>query len=432
MNVLERRRLHTLNPNMDYSETILQELANYVLPANMVDLYAPDILAEIRSSIAEFSSLFGRYNTKRIQRILINDDPLVGKRAPKIKADQEIWAQVRKDKPDVDMVVSRIRAMEPGRGRVSAFLALRKMIEKAPEKVREAIDALATDPALADTDLREWARISQQEIKIMNGVDPAEVLRESASDREVVFHKDRVFDTTMPLFFECRAVTKIGLVEIETQISPMWFTEIFGDAMALVNSETFHTNLVLEKQVEGLHPDGSQHFEHFPFTGETTGDGSGAFQHNYWASVKRPFYASGKVEQVTDNQPVYVDQSMSFARFAHTFTHARYDVGGQPMPESVRGVFFGFGHADPMLLVRKAGNLGVGDFQISPRINPHTGEKANTVFFGTFFGKLQGDEDSGQIHMNKRSVHCDKDGRLDYLGDGTMAPDSFRPDDWPS
>ena len=65
MNVLERRRLHTLNPNMDYSETILQELANYVLPANMVDLYAPDILAEIRSSIAEFSSLFGRYNTKR-------------------------------------------------------------------------------------------------------------------------------------------------------------------------------------------------------------------------------------------------------------------------------------------------------------------------------------------------------------------------------
>ncbi|QFT32213.1 hypothetical protein FIV00_17110 [Labrenzia sp. THAF82] len=430
MSLMEQLKTTPKAAPTDYAELILEELNNYVFPNEIRALYAPEIWAEIEASVKAFKDASGRYNTKRLRRILINDNPILGERDATIRADQEIWAKVRKANPDVDWVVNRIRDMKPGRGRVSALLALRKLIDREPDKVERALNSLATDTQLADTDLTEWARISLQEIALQRGGNSAEVLANSASDRPVHYTPGQVFDVTMPLYFECRAITKIGQVEIETQISPLWFTEIFGDAMAMVNAATFQNELVLEKQVEGLHPDGSMHYEHFPFAGETSEISPSVHRHNYWASVRRPFYASGKVEDVSNNQPVYAGMPMTFFRLAHTFTHERYAVAGQPMPESVRGIFFGFGHTDPLNLIKKAGNLGVGDFQISPRINPHTNEEANTIFFGTFFGKLQGLKETGEIALNARSVHCDAKGRLDYNGDGSMAPDPIRPDDW--
>jgi hypothetical protein len=414
----------------DYAELILDELNTYVFPKAMGGSYPPEIRAEIEASVAAFRDASGRYNTKRLRRILINDTPIAAPRGDDIRADQEIWSQVRKENPDVARIVQRIREMKPGRGRVSGLLALRKLMDRAPDTVESAIRSFATDPALNDTDLAEWARVSLQELAILRGAESGAVLADSASRRPVHYRPGQVFDVTMPLFFECRAITRIGLVEIETQISPLWFTEIFGDAMAMVNARTFHSALVLEKEVEGLHPDGSKHYEHFPFSGETTQISPSVHRHNYWATVQRPFYASGKVEEVTDGKPVYPSNSMTFFRLAHTFTNARYAVGDTPMPESVRGIFFGFGHAEPLQLIKKAGNLGVGDFQISPRINPHTGEEANTIFYGTFFGKLQGMAETGEIAMNARPSHCNVNGQHDYDGDGSMKPDPHRPDDW--
>jgi len=418
--------------NVDYAERILEELRTYTFPSHLAASYTPEIRREIEASIAAFQAASARYNKKRISRVLINDRPLpLGRtRSAEIKMDQRIWAQVRKAKPDIDFIEQQIRSLAPGRGRVSALIALRKLLDRAPERVEAFLKAIVESDSQADQDLAEWARISLQEIALMRGGDSAQVLSEAVSDRPVRYRTDQVFDLTMPLFFECRAITQVGKLEIETQISPLWFTEIFGDAMAMIRAQTFENRLVLEKEVAGLHPDGSPHFEHFPFFGETTELSPSVHRHNYWASVSRPFYASGKVEDVSGGQPVYTDNPMTFFRLAHTFTHARYAVEDQPMPESVRGIFFGFGHAEPQLLLKKAGNLGVGDFQISPYINPHTGEPANTIFFGTFFGKLQGLPETGEVALNQREVHCDQDGRLDYLGDGSMSPDPIRPNDW--
>jgi hypothetical protein len=39
------------------------------------------------------------------------------------------------------------------------------------------------------------------------------------------------------------------------------------------------------------------------------------------------------------------------------------------------------------------------------------------------------DED-GALVTNGRDVHCDVEGRLDYRGDGSLAPDPVRPGDW--
>jgi hypothetical protein len=418
--------------SIDYAERILDELGSYQFPPQLNSGYAPEIRREIDRSIAAFRSTAGVYNTKRIRRILINDKPLpIGRSTSEdVRLDQRVWAQVRRAKPDFDFIKNQIVALAPGRGRISALIALRKLIDRAPERVERFLTSLVQPNGTDDDDLVEWAKISLQEIALMRGEDSAKVLAEAVSSRAVKYHPGRPFDLTMPLFFECRAITRIGRMEIETQISPLWFTEIFGDAMAMIRAQSFKNRLVLEKEVSHLHPDESLHFEHFPFFGETDELSPSVHRHNYWASVRRPFYSSGKVEDVSETRPVYPGNPMTFFRLAHTFTHPRYAVDAQPMPESVRGIFFGFGHADPQLLLKKAGNLGVGDFQISPFLNPHTGEPANTTFFGTFFGKIQGLPETRQIAMNDRPVHCDAEGRLDYRGDGSMAPDPIRPDDW--
>jgi hypothetical protein len=105
-------------------------------------------------------------------------------------------------------------------------------------------------------------------------------------------------------------------------------------------------------------------------------------------------------------------------------------VNGKPIPESVRGIYYGYGHIKPSVLMERGLRMKVGDFQLCARTNPETGKRANTYFYGTFFGKMSDWDGDGKLDVNTRPVHCDESGRLDYLGDGTFAPDPVRPDDW--
>jgi hypothetical protein len=172
------------------------------------------------------------------------------------------------------------------------------------------------------------------------------------------------------------------------------------------------------------------HYEHFPFRGETTPLGGNLYLHNYWSEIRRPFYTSGTAEVVDEKHPVLVDVPMTFFRMAITSAPAAYRIDDQPLPESVRGIFFGFGHIEPRVLLARGGRIGVGDFQISSSVNPATGAAANTSYYGTFYGKLTDTDGDGRLVTNARDVHCDVEGRLDYHGDGSLAPDPVRPGDW--
>jgi hypothetical protein len=255
-------------------------------------------------------------------------------------------------------------------------------------------------------------------------------LAEPISERPFQRDEGACFSTTMPLVFQCHAYTKVGPVAWHTILSPEWFRVVFGDAMALVRRETFMTNLVLEKEVPGLHADGSMHYEHFPFSGTTNTLAKGVHHHNYWAQLYRPFYTSGHVEKVTEREPVIRGMPMTFARQAITFCPERYSERG-PTPESVRGTFFGYGQIDPVLLLKNRLAIRTGDFQLCARQNPETGAKANTYFYGTFHGKMSDLDGDGRLDVNTRPVHCDAEGRLDYLGDGQMVKDPVCPLDWP-
>jgi hypothetical protein len=234
----------------------------------------------------------------------------------------------------------------------------------------------------------------------------------------------------MPLIFQCNAMTTIAGVQHQVTISPTWFKTIFGDAMACIRQETFQSRLVLEKNVSGLHADGSPHFEHFPFGGTTTQLNSSLHLHNYWSQIFRPYYPSGRVESLRHEGDVIRNVPMTFSRVAVTAAYDKYAVNDVAMPESVRGIFFGYGHIPPQTLLMRGLRLRAGDFQISSRLNPETGKPANTYFYGTFFGKLTDTDADGQLVLNGRATHCDKDGALDYSGCGHMDKDPVAPLDW--
>jgi hypothetical protein len=382
---------------------------------------APCGTSEATSSTRSVRSTSSRYSPKVSQRAIHADVAL--------ERDQSVWGLVA-DYADscAATLISSIEQAPTERLQISGLLALQKVAHLDADRVAGFLAELASDKERVQ--LAEWARLHLNDLQVALGKAPFDILGEPVSSREFVYEPGRRFDTTMPLIFHCHAYTKIGPATVHTVVSPEWFRIIFGDAMALVRQQTYTTNLVLEKDVHGLHEDGSSHFEHFPFQGTTEELAPSVFKHNYWAQLSRPFYTSGRTEVVKDTKPVIRAMPMTFCRVACTFAPKRYWVNGKPIPESVRGIYYGYGHIKPSVLMERGLRMKVGDFQLCARTNPETGKRANTYFYGTFFGKMSDWDGDGKLDVNTRPVHCDESGRLDYLGDGTFAPDPVRPDDW--
>lgn len=423
----QERQLIQDHPPFGLADQLLNGLADYDFDLDSVQHYDATIRGEIAQGVADLRSIKNVQSKPSLResferskdKALHSDDPRL--------RDQAVWTLVASDSPDAPRIIADSMLTAPTQElKLSAMLALEKVAHKAPDLVTGVLDELARDAG--DVEIAEWAQLKLHEM-LSNVPGHQEVLNEAVSDRDFVYEKGRVFDTTMPLHFHCDAFTKVGPATLHTVVSPTWFGELFGQAMACVRTDTFNTNLVLEKDVPNLHPDGSAHYEHFPFQGTTTRVQKRVHRHNYWAQLYRPFYTSGRTELVTESKGVIRDMPMTFCRQAYTFTPARYEQDG-PIPESVRGIYFGYGHIKPSLLLKHGLRPQTGDFQLTSRNNPETGKRANTYFYGTFFGKMSDWDGDGKLDVNTRPVHCSAEGHLDYRGDGTMQPDPFFPEDW--
>jgi hypothetical protein len=411
----------------DIPTRMLAGLNNYTLDESILRRFKPETRTEIDAAIARMRQLFVKKTGVNISRIFSRDErDCVASHDP-IARDQALWSIVDSASDNLGIVIRSFETARNHHAELSALLALRKLAHHDVARASSFLQSVAGDQARID--MAEWAALALQEIHYEDE-GSAFVLGDPVAKRGWAHDPQNRFDVTMPLHFECIAVTRIGGATVRTVISPQWFSQIFGNAMALVRADTFQDQIILEKQVEGLHADGSMHYEHFPFTGETQALGGNLHLHNYWSEIRRPFYLSGTAEVVDEKHPVLVDVPMTFFRMAITSAPATYRLNDLPLPESVRGIFFGFGHVEPRVLMARGGKIGVGDFQISSSHNPATGEPANTSYYGTFYGKLTDTNDNGQLMSNARDVHCDHKGQLDYLGDGSMAPDPVRPDDW--
>jgi len=412
--------------NAGLAGRLLTSLSRYQFDFDSIKHYDPRVQAEIRDAVTDLRALAAPPTDElRVASpfcSLESDNPL--------ERDQAVWNLVASGDSRA-CLTALMRSIERSPNESTAVSALLALQQVAASDLPSALHFLQEVGAAnnSSVNLSEWARLVARELMAIHENNFG-LLDTPVSNRPVVHTANQRFDLTLPLLFQCRARTRIGGVTYETRISPTWFSRIFGDAMACIRADTFRSNLVLEKSVADLHEDGSAHFEHFPFTGTTEQLSSSLFYHNYWSQIYRPFYTSGKVELVTEQAPVLRAVPMTFARLAVTAAYQKYAVDDVPLPESVRGVFFGYGHIDPMALVKRGANLSAGDFQISSRNNPQTGKPANTQYWGTFYGKLSDTDGNGNLQMNSRPVHCDQGGHLDYAGDGKMSPDPVAPLDW--
>lgn len=414
--------------SLGLADRVLAEVSEYQFDITSVKSYASLIKQEITAGIEDLK----RVKDIKTQLRFWSRKPQLRDQAmyetEPVKRDQAVWNLASSNQAeDVKTLMASVRLAPSTQLAISALLALQKISHHDPHRVQGFLTDLATNHP--DIELSEWAKLHHLEMLASLSGDYT-YLHQPASTRAFKYVPGNIFDVTMPLIFNCQAYTKVGPTTLQTIISPSWFEEIFGQAMACLRQETFNTNLVLEKLVPQLHLDGSAHYEHFPFSGTTEELSNGVHHHNYWAQLYRPFYTSGQTEVVTSEQPVILDIPMTFCRRAITCTPEKYSLNGKPIPESVRGIFFGYGHIQPKVFLNNGFALRAGDFQLSSKVNPATGELANTYFFGTFFGKLSDWDGDGELDVNTRPVHCNAFGDLDYLGDGSMQKDPVRPKDW--
>lgn len=411
------------------ANNLLDGLAGYNYDQSASAHYDPRVRDEIAHGVRDLRSLLSTQHSRIVptspffgtkDKAMNSDDPIL--------RDQAVWSLVYRKRPDVETLIKSIEKAPEESLAVSALLALQKAADADLDKTIGFLTDLSQEKG-ARVNLGEWAVLLRNEIEACRTRDLS-LLKDPVSSRKPVHLAGKVFDLTMPLLFQCNARTTIAGVTHQINISPTWFKTIFGDAMACIRNETFESNLVLEKNVMGLHADGSSHFEHFPFTGTTTQLNKNLFLHNYWSQIFRPYYPSGRVEMLRHEGDVIQDVPMTFARVAVTAAYDKYAVNDVALPESVRGIFFGYGHIPPRTLLTQGLRLRAGDFQISSRLNPETGKPANTYFYGTFFGKLTDTNEKGELLMNGRATHCDKNGALDYSGCGHMDKDPVRPEDW--
>lgn len=239
------------------------------------------------------------------------------------------------------------------------------------------------------------------------------------------------FDQTVPLMISGQVIVNSDVGPTRARLSPLWFDSILGKVTACTNADTIHTNLVIEKALDGIHADGSTHYEVFPFRGTSVEYADRLMEHTYLSETIRPFYTSGVVEQ----GPA-IPTSVSLARVAVTDI-ANMDQwnlhGGEraeklrnhehPFVVSVRGRFSGWA-ASNMERINEEG-VRAGLVQLSSTCHEIAGPMTNTKVFGIFRGKPADLTGNGRLTLNGYKAHGDPAGKMDYFADSSMAPDPW-------
>jgi len=342
--------------------------------------------------------------------------------------DQALWESVSSaDATDLRKLSSALEQAPTLENGISVLLAIAHASSADPTHASEVFESLSEDSV--EIELSEWATLLLREMLSIAREDVS-IMNAAVSDRDFTYDPSGRFDIVLPLMFTGSAYTQIGPLVKRTVISPLWFYKVFGRANALVRLETVDSDLIVEKRMEGVNPDGSPHFEVFPFSGDTSLLSESLRSHNYWAQLSRPFYTSGRTGIVGRGDHVIKGVPMTFQRAAETMAPERYSVAGGNLIETTRGIFFGQGHIEPSVLLSNRFDVQPGNFQLCSAVNPETERPANTCFYGTFYGKVSDWNGDGKIDFNSLPVHSSVDGQVDYLGDGSLMPTTLRPEDW--
>jgi hypothetical protein len=282
----------------------------------------------------------------------------------------------------------------------------------------ESLSVLKKFSSDADPEVADFARVLASDI---TGVAPTRVY--SAAEVEETGY----FDQTVPLVIGGKVVIMMpGVGAVRAVLSPLWFDSILGRVLACTNVDTFRTELTIEKELKGLHADGSAHYEIFPFRGLSVEYDGNNLEHNYLSSTLRPFHPSGFV-----GKGEKVDVPVSLERVALTNLADQGDVEihgsgaradrlrAAPMPfvQSVRGRYCGWAAVN-LEHAFDNGTVGAGDVQLSNPTDPIAGPMTNAKLYGMFRGKSGDYTGKGRYTLNAIKCHGRPDGTIDVAENG--------------
>lgn len=336
-----------------------------------------------------------------------------------IQRERAIWELAYRDMSNTGQILKDAFESEPtARIRANLLWLARKT---ASSEVAELIDLATKDE---HPEVRDWAKLHLSE------------LRGTTFDSEYdsgVYLPDQKFDQTLPLEIAGFAVVTIGNQDLRVVLSPLWFAHIQGRVMACTREETFMSRLTIEKRYEEYHPDGSDHYEIYPFAGKSWHRSELETEHRYLTNAEQRFYFSGRVEEDCRNSR---NVPMAAARCARV--EARLIQTGETSGQSnleegaarkkivshVKGQYFGWAFASTKHYVEN-GDILPGTVQLINPVDPELSSMVNCYICGTFRGKVADHNGDGLLDVNEIECHGLEDGRLDYNGDGTLAADPF-------
>lgn len=336
--------------------------------------------------------------------------------------EKALWELVDRQGAAAHEVVERFLDVEEHRGaRAQALWLLQKTA------VGETPGLMSKYFHDEDADVADWARLLTEELT----GEPVERIW-----RDAVVHEDRTFDQTLPLLIAGHTlVTVPELGRIKVTLSPLWFEQILGRVMACTNRATFTNDLVIEKALNELHPDGSTHYEIFLFKGISYQLAPYMWEHHYESITSRPFYPSGTVEVGESVRvPVPLSRVAGTTIDPSTGVQNQWKVIGEgPRAEacrdegivrSVRGRYFGWASVN-LATVLETNFVPPGSVQLSNPTHPVAGPMTNAVLYGTFRGKVSDHSQDGLLDVNTIPCHGTVDGEHDLHCDGTRVPDPF-------
>jgi hypothetical protein len=276
-------------------------------------------------------------------------------------------------------------------------------------KAAELGTAMLNDPSPR---VREWARVFAWE---KGWVD-----QDFRVKREAVYYENRTFDQTIFLHITCDLYIRLAESNElwgRLVMSPQMLAKVYGQAYACPITRTRESQIVIAKTLQGLHEDGTDHYESFLFRGFT--ERTSANQGNFYfeTHTKRPFYMSGKADDVSEG--VVPDVMVPFAREGQWFLNENIHVKGGSAIEYVRGLFQGWAYINFARIQKSGGEFFFpGNSVLSTLHHPIVGSKTNAFLTGSFKGKVVDWNNDGILDLNYLQSPSTPEGEVDSNFDG--------------
>jgi|tagenome__1003787_1003787.scaffolds.fasta_scaffold20826780_2 hypothetical protein len=241
-----------------------------------------------------------------------------------------------------------------------------------------------------------------------------ETAREVRTDDQEIFHQ------TLPLRISLRE-----FVEVEPNkwlyhvFAPLQEQIVAGRLFACSHVDTRLTRIVLSKQLEGLHADGSLHLENTLFSGRTVMVEPRVGVFSYQTVMPVPFYPSGRIgdqsEGIIENNQVFV------ARVGQWELDENITVEDRPVINNVTGIIRAWGYTRPdKATFDPSGRMDqvAGLFHLGSLIDARTRDYVNTYTIGTYRGVLADTDGDGVLDLNTNPSYATVDGEIDRNRDG--------------